>query len=295
MRSSAFLILSLAPAAALQLRAPALRAPTASRAPLARGPSGATMLALPGVAALSPRVATALALNSGLAAFGTYRKQRTLTPMGLAHSWALGVMLWGSLGWRAWTTCVLYLIGGKVVTKAGWAKKEALGIAEGRGGMRGPENVWGSAATAAACALGCARYPHRAALLKVGFASALATKLSDTFASEIGKAYGKTTYLITSLKLVPAGTEGAVSAEGTAAGVVGSIVIATYAVACGLVPRSTLVPVLGAAVIGTTCESVIGAAAQDSFEWLTNEVVNFIMTVIGAAAGIGLAVALGAV
>eukprot|EP00968_Pinguiococcus_pyrenoidosus_P015563 scaffold1437_cov268-Pinguiococcus_pyrenoidosus.AAC.13 len=32
-------------------------------------------------------------------------------------------------------------------------KKESLGIAEGRGGARGPENVWGSAATAALCAL----------------------------------------------------------------------------------------------------------------------------------------------
>ena len=44
-----------------------------------------------------------------------------------------------------------------------------------------------------------------------------ATKLADTFASEIGKAYGKTTFLITTLEKVPPGTEGAISAEGTAA------------------------------------------------------------------------------
>ena len=42
---------------------------------------------------------------------------------------------------------------------------------------------------------------------------------------------GRTTYLITTLARVPAGTEGAVSAEGTAAGVVGSFALAGYAVA----------------------------------------------------------------
>ena len=42
-------------------------------------------------------------------------------------------------------------------------------------------------------------------------ATALATKLSDTFASEIGKAYGTKTYLITTLREVKAGEEGTFS------------------------------------------------------------------------------------
>ena len=41
---------------------------------------------------------------------------------------------------------------------------------------------------------------------KVAYVASLATKLSDTCGSEIGKAYGKTTYLITTLKIVPKGT-----------------------------------------------------------------------------------------
>jgi len=240
--------------------------------------------------AVPAQTATALALNSGLAAIGQAKGQKVLTPSGLANAWALGVMLWGSLGWRGWTTCVLYLVIGSRVTKVKMAKKEALGIAEGRGGMRGPENVWGSAATAAACALASVRWPAYAGLLSVGFVAALATKVSDTCQSEIGKAYGKTTYLITNFKLVPPGTEGAVSAEGTAAGVVGSIVLSVYAVLCGLIGPSALAPCLLAAVVGTTVESLIGASAQDRFKLLTNELVNFIMTVVGAAAGIGLAI-----
>ena len=244
---------------------------------------------------IAPQTATALALNSGLAAFGAAKGQKVLTPSGLGHAWALGVMLWGSLGWRGWTTGVLYLLCGSRVTKMGMAKKEALGIAEGRGGTRGPENVWGSAATAAACALASLAWPVHSELLRIGFVAAFATKLSDTCASEIGKAYGKTTYLITTFKLVPPGTEGAVSAEGTAAGVLGSIVLAAYAAAIGLIGWSALVPCLLAAVVATTCESLIGAAAQDRFAILTNEVVNFIMTVIGAAASFAFAVALGAI
>ena len=47
-----------------------------------------------------------------------------LTAAGLAHSWALGVMLWSALGWRGWSTCVLYLVLGSAVTKLGRKKKE---------------------------------------------------------------------------------------------------------------------------------------------------------------------------
>ncbi len=242
-----------------------------------------------------PQVFQGLVLNSGLASMGAASEQKILTPSGLVHAWALGVVLWGSLGWRGWSTCVLYLICGSAVTKVKKAKKEALGIAEGRGGMRGPENVWGSAATAALCALASVRWPAQAALLRIGFVAALVSKLSDTCQSEIGKAYGKTTYLITTLKLVPAGTEGAVSAEGTAAGIAGSVVLSAYAVACGLVAPSALLPCVLAAIIATTAESVIGASAQDRFALLTNEVVNFIMTVVGAAAGALFAVLMGSI
>lgn len=49
------------------------------------------------------------------------------------------------------------------------------------------------------------------------------------------QAYGKRTFLITTFKPVAAGTEGAVSLEGTLAGVVGSIIISGFAAAAGVV------------------------------------------------------------
>ena len=79
---------------------------------------------------------------------------KQLTPTGLVHAWALGVILWSSfVGWRGYSLCVLYLVVGSAATKIKQKQKEAQGIAEGRGGARGPENVWGSAATAACVCL----------------------------------------------------------------------------------------------------------------------------------------------
>jgi len=238
---------------------------------------------------MTPELQTALALNTGLATMGTLAGQKQLTPTGLVHAWALGVILWSSfVGWRGYSLCVLYLVVGSAATKIKQKQKEAQGIAEGRGGARGPENVWGSAATAAMCALYGFRKPSLRPLLAVAYVSSLATKLSDTLASEVGKAYGKTCYLSTTLKRVPPGTEGAVSLEGTLAGFAGSVVAAAYAIGVGLTPRAALLPVIIAAFVATTCESWLGAGAQGRVSWLTNEVINFLNTLIGAGVGAAL-------
>lgn len=65
------------------------------------------------------------------------------------------------------------------------------------------------------------------AALPSGFVASFCSKLSDTTASEVGKAYGMTTYMSTPpFTPVPRGTEGAVSAEGTAAGIAASLLFA---------------------------------------------------------------------
>lgn len=129
-------------------------------------------------------------------------------------------------------------------------------------------------------------------MLILGYVSSLATKLADTFASEIGKAYGKTTFLITTFERVEPGTEGAISAEGTAAAAFGGSLLPIYALGIGLISGWTSVAIATfAAFWATNAESLIGAVFQGKkgFEWMTNEVVNFINTVIGA----GIAISLG--
>ena len=126
-------------------------------------------------------------------------------------------------------------------------------------------------------------------LLLLGYAASFCTKLSDTCASEIGKAYGKHTFLITTLQPVPRGTEGAVSLEGTIAGIVGSVLMALVSWAVGLIDLTGIAFCVVSAFIATNIESVIGATVQSKFDWLTNEVVNFFNTLIGAIAAIVLA------
>ena len=82
-----------------------------------------------------------------------------------------------------------------------------------------------------------------------------------------------------------AGNGRAVSLEGTLAGFAGSVLAAPYAVAVGLTPRQAMAPVIIAAFVATTCESWLGAGAQGSVKWLTNEVINFLNTLMGPAWG----------
>jgi len=210
-------------------------------------------------------------------------RQQSLTKAGLFHSFLLGIGLWTFLGYEGWLLCVSYLILGSLVTKVKMNYKKSLGIAEKRDGKRGPENVWGSAATAMILAILTYLIPAAIVPIQVGFVASLATKLSDTFGSEVGKAYGKTTYLVTTLKPVPRGTEGAVSLEGTVAGIVGSILIVMLGIFTNLITGwKASNAIIVSAFIANFVESYIGATYQDNVKWLSNELVNFINTTIGA-------------
>jgi len=256
----------------------------------------------------------AVALNTILLAIASISPKKLLTPAGLFHGWLLGVLIWGCLSWQGYAVVMFYFLLGSAVTRVGFAQKEAEGIAEKRSGARGPaegiaekrsgargpENVWGSALTAAICTLGVfivgilppsyqGNFQGVIALLMLGYVASFSTKLSDTCASEIGKAYGKRTFLITTLQPVPRGTEGAVSLEGTLAGIVASVAIALLGWGVNLIDFPGLIFCVIAAFVATNIESVIGATLQSKFDWLTNEVVNIINTLIGAIVAVLLA------
>jgi uncharacterized protein (TIGR00297 family) len=117
----------------------------------------------------------------------------------------------------------------------------------------------------------------------VAFAASFSAKLADTCGSEIGKRWGRHTLLITSLRPVPAGTEGAVSLEGTAASLAGGLLMALVMLALGLIhDLGTGLLVGGVALVATLAESVIGATLQRRWTWLSNEVVNGVQTLVAA-------------
>ena len=205
-----------------------------------------------------------------------------MTKSGWINAGFLGTMLWGCLSWQGWTSIVLYLFLGTLVTKIGYKYKTKKGIAEKRGGRRGPENVWGSAATGLFFAVLIKLQLGNPDLLKVAFASSFSAKLGDTFGSEIGKRFGKNTFLITSLRKVEKGTEGAISLEGTLASLLGSVIMSFVFLKLGIIYsylQFIIVSISG--FIATIIESFIGASLQEKYK-LSNEIVNSIQTSIGA-------------
>eukprot|EP00252_Welwitschia_mirabilis_P017722 TRINITY_DN392_c0_g1_i3.p1 TRINITY_DN392_c0_g1~~TRINITY_DN392_c0_g1_i3.p1 ORF type:complete len:292 (-),score=42.71 TRINITY_DN392_c0_g1_i3:116-991(-) len=211
-----------------------------------------------------------------------------LTMPGIAAALFLGSVSWRAFGSHGFLIVVCYYLIGTMATKLKIKQKEREGIAEKRKGRRGPNSVFGSGAAGLICALASIYDmggPEFKNVWLIGFVASYCTKLSDTVSSEIGKAYGKKTYLITNFKLVPRGTEGAVSLEGTLAGLIASILLATAASFMGQIAG------LGAAIcvissqLANILESQIGALFQDKegFEWLTNDIANVINILSGAS------------
>jgi len=233
----------------------------------------------------------AAAINAALIAAAS--RVPLLTPAGWAHAAALGTVLWGCMGPAGWLAVVAYLALGSLVTRLGFAAKAARGLAEARGGRRGPENVWGSAATGALLALLMPLVNEaQHAVLLVGFAASFAAKLADTFGSEIGKRWGKHTVLITSLRPVAPGSEGAISLEGTAASLMGGLLMAVICAGLGLLHGPTITLVTVVALLATLLESVIGATLQQRCAWLSNELVNALQTALAALLAMAAAVVL---
>jgi len=205
-----------------------------------------------------------------------------MTKSGWISAGILGTILWGCLSWQGWMSVVIYLLFGSLVTKIGFKFKKEQGIAEKRGGRRGPENVWGSAATGLFLAIMTKFNAAEVVLFKVGFAASFAAKLADTFGSEIGKRFGKETFLITSLKKVDRGTEGGISIEGTLASVLGSIFMAFVMLCLSIIStKSHFIVVAVSGFLATLSESIIGANFQNKYK-LSNELVNAIQTSIAS-------------
>lgn len=227
---------------------------------------------------ISARLIPALAVNVVFAFLGW--RARTVTAAGAATGAVIGIATWLGAGVAGWTMLLAAFGIASSATRLGHLRKTSLGIAEDRGGRRGPGNAianTGLAAWAIALSLGM-RDPRAAILVAV---AALTTAASDTVASEIGKAWGRTTWLITRLRLVPPGTPGAVSREGTAAGVIGAVILASVGAGLGLIPAFAIVPVAIAATLASFAEGWM-AVQFESSGVLNNDALNFLNSLIGA-------------
>jgi uncharacterized protein (TIGR00297 family) len=111
--------------------------------------------------------------------------------------------------------------------------------------------------------------------------AALAEATADTVSSEIGQAFGGAPILLTTLRRVPPGTDGAITLFGTLAGILAAAIIAaTGAPALGMSAAEYAVS-FAAAVAGLFFDSLLGATIERK-GWLGNDLVNFTSTAFAA-------------
>jgi uncharacterized protein (TIGR00297 family) len=200
----------------------------------------------------------------------------------------------------AWRTALIpvlvLLVMTSAATRYGRTRKERLGTAELRRGRVAAQ----VAANLGLAALASTRfvqmglgdglalpYSPTLPLFTVALA-ALAEAAADTVSSEIGRVLGGWPVMLTTLRRVEAGTDGAVSLIGTAAGILAAGIVSGAGVLALGGGANMLAVSWAGGVFGLFFDSLLGATLERR-GWLNNDAVNFLST---ASAAVSAAAAL---
>ena len=227
-----------------------------------------------------------LALNTILAILGYVI--RSVDVSGLIVGWLLGCVVIIGGGPPLYVALLAFFAIGTACTKLGYARKSAAGLAQEKGGRRGAGHAIANVGVAALCAVACWRGLGLVPLFMA--ISALATAAADTTGSEIGKLFGKRAFRPLTFQRVERGTDGAISLEGTVAGILAAFLVAVAGTAVAarhlrgfvgsvVIAKSHVLAVITvAAFLGSYFESILGSLKID----VPNNVMNFVNTVLGA-------------
>ena len=219
-----------------------------------------------------------LALNGVLAFLGW--RLRTVTGAGALAGFVVGGAVVWSLGGPGYVVLLLYFALGALVTRMGWTRKRALGIAEARGGARGPRQVAANGGPPVLFCVLAGVFPVPwGAPAAAAFVGSLATAAADTVSSEVGKSLRGTVRRLPGLSRAPAGTPGGISLAGSAAGLVASLVICGVAAAGGLIPPAWLPPVAAAGFLAALLEGLL--SPLETRGTLDNDAVNAVSVLAG--------------
>lgn len=224
---------------------------------------------------------------------------RSVDFSGALGGWFLGTIIILGAGWPLYVALLAFFVIGTLATKLGYSRKAKAGLAQEGGGRRGFSHAFSNVGVAAICAIAVsrlARSEHGATELELlplfmGIA-ALATAAADTTASEIGQLIGRRAFLPLTLRRVPVGTEGAISIEGTVAGLLGGLGVAfagTWSVQQMFrevtqiaTPWTLALLVAACAFAGSYIESIAGSWNRKRARPVPNGVLNFFNTAVGA-------------
>jgi uncharacterized protein (TIGR00297 family) len=190
------------------------------------------------------------------------------------------LIFWGA-GFTGLALLTTFFILGSGATAWKLTAKKQAGLAESRNGKRNAGQVLANAGVAAILALFAKCCAGTADMVQLMIASAFSAAAADTLSSELGNVYGKRYYHILSFQKMQRGANGAISLQGSIAGIAGSTIIAlVYACATGWNAQQFLIIIL-AGTIGNVADTVLGLTLENR-HLLTNNMVNFLNTLAGA-------------
>jgi uncharacterized protein (TIGR00297 family) len=188
-----------------------------------------------------------------------------LTASGSIASFLMGVVIgsFGSIGWLI--ILIAFALSGFIVTKFKFELKKKKGVQEGKRGERNWKNVAANGLIPALIALGTWSLGQQGSdAANLIYLTAVSVAASDTIASELGILSNRT-FLITSMKRVAVGTDGGVSAYGTAWALIGAVFASVLGwlllFPWGMLDARLLIPI-AMGFLGCNIDSLIGATLE---------------------------------
>lgn len=265
------------------------------------------------------RLAAALAVGGAFAVAAA--RAGVLTRPAAAWAGALAAAIVG-IGGAAWAVpSLLFLAGSAALSRLGGAGGGGAAAGKERRGARDAGQVGANGGVAGALVLAAPWAPGEAALCYWGFVGAFAAAAADTWATEVGRHVGGRPISLRTGRPVAAGVSGAVSVAGTLAALGGAGGVALgagpFAHPPVLPPEASALAAVGiatgAGVAGAFADSLAGAFVQARYRdartgrrteapfaadgrpnerlrgvpGLTNDGVNLLCTLVGAAGAMG--------